>query len=132
MTAGSEDKKYWGLRVWIRSRIKKDAQGCRDPCLRKDCVYQWAILVPTYPAFSLRHLEAELRNKRHPNPLPCLSSLSLSLALDQQKPCVKLSHHPFLLSQSCAVEVAHQAMQRNSNSWSSKFSVLPIPCKRNV
>lgn len=50
MTSGLEDGKYWGLGVWVRSRIgQEDAQGCRDFWLRRDCDYQWAILAPTHP-----------------------------------------------------------------------------------
>lgn len=81
MTSGSEEGKYWGLGVWVGGRIgQKDAPDCRDLWLRRDCDYQWAILVPTHPHFSLRHLEAGLRNERHPGPLPCLSALPLPLA----------------------------------------------------
>lgn len=68
----------------------------------------------------LIHVEAGLRNKRHPDPLPCFSSLPPSLAPDQQKPPMKPSCHPCLLTYSHAIEVAHQAMQQKLKLTESK------------
>jgi len=112
MTSRSEEGKCWGLGVWVRGSIgQEDAQDCRDLCLRRDCDYQWAILVPTHSPFSLEYLEAGLSNKRHPDPLPCLSALPLPCS-DQQEPPMKPSHHPHPLSCSHVVGVAHHAGQQ--------------------